>query len=80
MLNIFITNGAIEQSVAISMWAKMLSGPLKLWQYQVSSNARAPQLCPHHTKGQQGTHWGPQGTCQGPVCLILDWNSGRKTC
>jgi len=46
----------------------MLSGPLAL---ALSSELKAPQLHPHHTKGQQGADEGPQGTCQGPVCLIL---------
>ena len=51
------------------MQGEMFSGPLA-WQYQVSS--KAPQLHPHHTKGQQGTDRGPQGTYQDPVCLIVD--------
>ena len=50
-------------------WAEMLSGPLAL---ALSSELKAPQLRPHHTKGQQVTDEGPQGTCQGPVCLIMD--------
>ena len=51
------------------MRAEMLSGPLAL---ALSSELKAPQLRPHHTKGQQVTDEGPQGTCQGPVCLIMD--------
>ena len=76
MSNSFIINGAIEQAVAFCMWAAMLSGPLALVISGELKNSTDSSLS---HKSRQGTaaDWDPQGTCEGPVCLMVDVLGGE---
>ena len=74
MSNSFIINGAIEQAVAFCMWAAMLSGPLAL---VISGELKSSTDSSLSHKGRQGTDWDPQGTCEGPVCLMVDVLGGE---